>query len=359
MAVVDLFSGCGGFSLGAHQAGFDVAAAFDIDPILTSSYARNFPGTKLHTLDLAPTSGERIRTLAGTQIDGVIGGPPCQGFSSIGLRRPGDVRRQLLFHYFRLVSEIRPSFFVMENVRGLIEGRNRDLLSDCLRLVTSDYHVTEPTVLDAADYGAATSRRRVFLVGILKTDASPLTELVPTLGLTRLANVKAAIGDLRDLRPLKSEAGFDRWKIATRGRPSRYASLLRAPDGIVTGNLLTAHTYEVLKRFSRLPPGGRDPVGRYPRLSWDGLCPTIRAGTGNDHGSYQSVRPVHPEADRVITVREAARLQGFPDCHVFHPTIWHSFRMIGNSVSPFVGSQVLGTVASHMPWLLRAAEAAE
>lgn len=359
MAVVDFFSGCGGLSLGAHQAGFDVAAAFDIDPILTSSYSRNFPTTKLHLLDLSQATGEQVGSLAGAQIDGIIGGPPCQGFSSIGLRRLSDVRRELLYHYFRLVSEILPSFFVMENVRGLIEGRNRELLADCLRLVTSDYHVTEPTVLDAADYGAATTRRRVFLVGILKTDASALSDLAPAPEFAAAANVKAAIGDLQRVRPLEPDGEFDRWKIAAPGRPSHYASRLRSLDGTFTGNLRTAHTFEVLKRFSRLPPGGKDKVGRYPRLCWDGLCPTLRAGTGNDHGSYQSVRPVHPEADRVITVREAARLQGFPDCHIFHPTIWHSFRMIGNSVSPFVGSRVLGSVASHMPWLLPTAEAAE
>ena len=359
MAVVDFFSGCGGFSLGAHRAGFDVAAAFDIDPILTSSYSKNFPNTKLHRVDLATKSGEEIRKLAGQPIEGIIGGPPCQGFSSIGLRNPDDLRRQLLYHYFRFVSEIRPTFFVMENVRGLIEGRNRELLTDCLALVRSEYHVTEPEVLDAAAFGAATTRRKVSVAGVRKGDAQPLTDIAPEFQPSGTANVKAAIGDLQNVRALQTDGNFDRWKISTPGRPSEYAASLRARDGTFTGNMKTVHTYEVLKRFSKLAPGDVDKVGRFPRLRWEGLCPTLRAGTGNDHGSYQSVRPVHPEADRVITVREAGRLQGFPDCHLFHPTIWHSFRMIGNSVSPFVSAHVLSTVAAHLPWLLDTAEAAE
>ncbi|HYI49625.1 MAG TPA: DNA cytosine methyltransferase [Allosphingosinicella sp.] len=359
MAVVDFFSGCGGFSLGAHQAGFDVAAAFDIDPILTSSYAKNFPQTKLHRIDLSLASGQQIRALAGVEIDGIVGGPPCQGFSSIGRRNPEDVRRQLLYRYFLLVAEVRPSFFVMENVLGLLELGNRPLVDACLELVRPLYHLTDLMPLNAADFGAATTRRRAFLAGIRKGDAKALDEDALTASSARPANVRAAIGDLQLLRELRSSDCFDRWKIASRGRPSRYASGLRSADGTFTGNLRTQHTYEVLKRFSKLQPGEIDRIGRFPRLSWGGLCPTLRAGTGNDRGSYQSVRPVHPEADRVITVREAARLQGFPDYHLFHPTIWHSFRMIGNSVSPFVASQVLGRVAAHMPWLLSTAEAAE
>ena len=94
--------------------------------------------------------------------------------------------------------------------------------------------------------------------------------------------------------------------------------------------------------------GHMDPIGRHPRLAWNGLCPTLRAGTGSDRGSYQSVRPIHPEENRVITVREAARLQGFPDNHLFHPTVWHSFRMIGNSVSPIMAEAIFSAIAAHL-----------
>jgi DNA (cytosine-5)-methyltransferase 1 len=248
----------------------------------------------------------------------------------------------------------------MENVRGLVEPRNKDLLDDCLALVKKNYHLTEPLILDAAGFGAATTRRRVVVVGIRKGDSEALAEDALVKGRMAAGTVKSAIADLGLLRPLAPCDEFDRWKIASPGRPSAYARALRASDGTVTGNRPTQHTYETLRRFAKLPPGGFDEIGRYPRLSWNGLCPTLRAGTGNDRGSFQAVRPVHPEVNRVITVREAARLQGFPDRHLFHPTIWHSFRMIGNSVSPFMSHHVLSAIAAHLPWLVvPAAVAAE
>jgi DNA (cytosine-5)-methyltransferase 1 len=119
-------------------------------------------------------------------------------------------------------------------------------------------------------------------------------------------------------------------------------------DEKFTGNKRTKHHADVVKRFSDLKQGGFDPVGKYPRLAWGGLCPTLRAGPGADKGSHQAIRPIHPDEDRVITVREAARLQGFPDEHRFHPTIWHSFRQIGNSVSPIIARAILSVVRQKL-----------
>lgn len=114
MRLVDLFCGCGGFSLGAHEAGFDVVSAYDVDPKLTLSFARNFPDTTLNLEDVTTLTGARILASAGGRIDGIFGGPPCQGFSDIGRRAVDDPRRQLLGHFFRLVAEVEPTFFVME-----------------------------------------------------------------------------------------------------------------------------------------------------------------------------------------------------------------------------------------------------
>ena len=113
----------------------------------------------------------------------------------------------------------------------------------------------------------------------------------------------------------------------------------------VSGFLGTAHGAEIAGRYARVETGKRDPVSKSSRLDLDGFCPTLRAGTGPDRGSYQAVRPIHPTEGRVITPREAARLQGFPDWFQFDPTKWHSFRQIGNSVSPILAERIFAVIA--------------
>ena len=347
MRVIDLFSGCGGFSLGAIQAGLDVVAAFDNDPILSASYPTNFPSTKLMLRDITKLKGKDIQKVAG-RVDGIVGGPPCQGFSTIGRQLPNDPRRLLLQHFFRLVKEIRPDFFVMENVRGLSYSGARGELKAALKIVEDEYRILGPVIWNAAEFGAATNRLRLFVVGIQKGCGKGLVVEDIELYKRPAATVRAAIVDLEDAVSLGEEDGFDVWRIARNGRPFEYARALRSSDGCFTGHRTTRHCPQVVQRFSEIPGGGMDLVGRHPRLAWSGRCPTLRAGTGPERGSYQSVRPLHPEKPRVITVREAARLQGFPDDYRFHWTVWHSFRMIGNSVSPFIARAILQAIADHL-----------
>ncbi|WP_129567405.1 DNA cytosine methyltransferase [Agrobacterium sp. CFBP2214] len=349
MTLVDLFCGCGGFSLGAHNAGFKVGAAFDIDPILTSSFSRNFRDTKLHLRDVSALTGEQIQRLVQSPITGVFGGPPCQGFSDIGRRDASDPRRQLLGHFFRIVNEIKPLFFVMENVKGLSYPDAKEVLDKALSQVNGSYDIFGPHIFDAADFGAATRRRRLFVIGFKK-------ELGIDFGLDDLkayqqapSTVKAAIEDLAQAKFIKNDdKNFDVWQITKKGRPFDYARKMRDADGCFTGHRIVDHKPDVVERFSSVLPGRTDKVGRHPRLDWTKQCPTLRAGTGADKGSRQAVRPIHPSENRVITVREAARLQGFPDRHVFHPTIWHSFRMIGNSVSPIIAEAIFSAIKAKV-----------
>jgi len=272
----------------------------------------------------------------------------------MGKRKVADSRNELLHHFFRIVSEIRPKFFIMENVPGLLLGDVRQLLDSSLNTVTG-YGILGPVKVNAGDYGAATNRERVIIIGV--RDASAITESQLRKGVLAIRpTVADAIKDL----PSPRKSGTGRYRRA--GKLSAYASYARMRHdslgdesirnliaaGKVTGVSPTTHKPGVVTRFSSVLPGKCDLISRCPRLSWNLPAPTLRAGTGPDHGSFQSVRPLHPKQPRVITVREAARLQGFPDWFDFHKTKWHSFRMIGNSVSPMLAKAILKLVAKQM-----------
>jgi DNA (cytosine-5)-methyltransferase 1 len=345
--------------LGAAQAGLPSSVAIDVDPILTSAFEFNFPGARRVLADVAALNAEQLNEVAGGYVDGLIGGPPCQAFSDIGQRRIDDPRRSLLKHFFRLVSEAKPTFFVMENVKGLGYINNVGILNESIDMLPSFYRIVGPLVLDAADFGAATRRPRLFVIGYDPSRCNEISAADLEGAKRQPSTVRAAIGDLASAVQIGEVDQFDLWKIKHRGRPSRYAEGLRDSEGTFTGHRRTEHTADVIRRFAAIEQGGFDTVGRHPRLWWNGQCPTLRAGTGNDRGSFQSVRPIHPEENRVITVREAARLQGFPDRFRFHPTVWHSFRMIGNSVSPIIAKAIFSIIAKRIDLggrLLAAAE---
>ncbi len=364
--IVDLFSGCGGFGLGAELAGFRSVAAIDIDQNLQSAYRANFPGTRSVQTDIATLDKSGWAFILGDQkIDGVIGGPPCQGFSRIGKRNKEDPRNTLIGHFFRHVGLLQPKFFVMENVEGLLDGENIQGLEVAIESVSKRYVIVGPIIINALHFGAPTSRRRVIVVGFNSDymDDVSSNELIGDERSPRIT-VSDAIRDLPS--PVSSkfghlEYGWARYPNANHSDTSisPYARYMRSsPSGLLglpialerlangqtSGHFATVHTPAVTERFANTLAGKTEPISRYPRLAWNGHCPTLRAGTGAERGSFQAMRPIHPSEPRVITVREAARLQGFPDWFVFHQAKWHSFRMIGNSVSPFVSKGILSVI---------------
>lgn len=364
-SIVDLFSGCGGFGLGAELAGFHTLAAIDIEQTLQSAYSKNFPNTKVVNADISLMNEMQwTEILGGKSVDGVIGGPPCQGYSRMGHSDTSDPRRSLLRHFFRNINILKPKFFIMENVEGLMDEKNVYELKSAIKLVNAEYTVLEPIIIDASKYGAPTKRKRVIVIGYLPQyfDNISTSDFLPPV--IESVTVKDAIFDLPS--PLNSCNNQDENDFGWHFYPdtselSKYAQKLRLPpphylgwkeavskhsSGVVSGFLNTKHSVEVSNRYASTVPGSVDKISKSKRLAWDGLCPTLRAGTGSDKGSHQAVRPLHPEQGRVITVREAARLQGFPDWFVFHNTKWHSFRMIGNSVSPIVSEFILTKIKS-------------
>lgn len=365
--IVDLFCGCGGFGLGAELAGFHTIAAIDIEPNLQSAYAKNFPNTKVINGDLSVINEQQwAEILDGKAVDGVIGGPPCQGYSRMGHSDIMDPRRSLLRHFFRNINIIKPKFFIMENVEGLMDEKNIYELKSAIKIVDKKYTILDPIIIDASKYGAPTKRKRVIVIGYLAQHFEKLstTDFLPP-DLPKV-NVHDAISDLPSPLPLfNNKDGNDfgwntypertvlsEYALKMRSFPPEYMgweeALKKQTEGLISGFLNTKHSLEVAKRYSAVVPGSVDSISKSKRLAWDGLCPTLRAGTGSDKGSHQAVRPLHPEQGRVITVREAARLQGFPDWFVFHNTKWHSFRMIGNSVSPIISEFILTKIKSKL-----------
>lgn len=365
--IVDLFCGCGGFGLGSELAGFHSVAAVDVDETLQSAYKLNFPATRVVKGDLSTMDKDSWKLILQNQkVDGVIGGPPCQGYSRMGKRELGDPRNQLLHHYFRHINLLKPKFFVMENVEGLLDECYRDSFFEALSSVTDDYTVLEPLLVDASDYGAATKRKRVIVFGYKPEFFGELTheDIFSPINENNNVTVRDVLLDLPEPIPqTKDKTDFGWVKYGRKRSLSAYAQKMRTlppkhlgselaveklKQNMVSGFFDTVHTKEVIERYRALEPDSVDKISRSKKLCWDGVCPTLRAGTGSDKGSYQAVRPIHPSSPRVITVREAARLQGFPDWFCFHPTKWHSFRMIGNSVSPIVSENIMTNVKNRL-----------
>jgi DNA (cytosine-5)-methyltransferase 1 len=354
---VDLFAGAGGLSLGFEQAGFDVPAAVEIDPIHCAVHAFNFPSSTAICASVVDLTGDAIRRradISGREIDVVFGGAPCQGFSLIGKRALDDPRNQLVFHYVRLVRELKPNYCVFENVKGLTVGPHQRFLHELIEAFQEvGYDVLLPyRVLNAADFRVPQDRRRLFLIGAKR--GLPLPTYPTPTGRTPVAE---AIDDLPDAdrfpELLVSDSvavdfdtvhSYARRLRALNNDPTDYSYPRSFDPNRLTSSLRTEHTELSRRRFTQTPHGKVEPVSRFHKLAPHGLCNTLRAGTDSARGAFTSPRPIHYRFSRVITVREAARLHSYPDWFRFHATKWHGFREIGNSVPPLLGRAVAGEI---------------
>jgi DNA (cytosine-5)-methyltransferase 1 len=350
-------------SLGFEQGGFEIKGAYDFDPINVEYHRKNFPRTPTIEADVSKLKADRIRSelnLGQRELDVLFGGPPCQGFSEIGQRSRDDSRSRLIYDFARLARELQPRYFVVENVRGLLYGYSRPILESFLKRVKkAGYRIVEPVkVLDASHYGVPQKRQRVFILGYREGQMAP-TYPDPTHGHAEALScptVSDAIGDLPDLTSCDSFLTTDLFD-GTLGPGSPYARMLRGDledkgnrsyprtKGKSFGGFLkTGHSAETVKRFDATLQGTSEEISRCYRLSLDRQAYTLRAGTGPKHGSFTAARPIHPVEPRCITTREAARLHSFPDWFEFHPTKWHGFRQVGNSVPPLLARAVARVV---------------
>ena len=362
LTVVDLFCGAGGLSHGFEMAGFRVGAAIDSDPVAAETYRRQNPDTPLFVGDVRQIKGRHLRDAANGHVDVIIGGPSCQGFSTHGKRDPNDPRNYLFKEFVRFVREIRPSWVVMENVKGMLtydRGRYRDQIHASFRRI--GYRI-ESRVLRAVDFGVPQFRERLFFVAT-RTDLSvtfptpthAAPEVAPMLGLSPYVTVQDAIGDLDRLgdegeSPLyhsQAKTAFQRYarrhapKQLTLHRARRVSDLAmsivtRVPQGAGIRAIPPKQLPERFRRMRTISTGAlrRDCTTLYYRLRWEKPSYTITCYFTNvSSGPF-----VHPSEHRALTPREAARLQSFPDrYHFFDKQVQ---RQIGNAVPPLLAKAV-------------------
>lgn len=359
---IDLFAGVGGMSLGFEQAGFDVVAAVEYDPVHAAAHEFNFPRCATIARSVVGLTAAQIREAAGigrARVDVVFGGPPCQGFSLMGQRVLDDPRNALVRDYVRIVRELEANYFVFENVKGLTLGDQRRFLDEIIAAFRDiGYNVRLPwRVLNAAHYGVPQDRERLILIGArrgLPLPDYPAASTLPAGGEQDLQGLEHgptcgdALDDLPDAEEFQTLIDSDSVRTERWGRPSAYAAEMRCLAAeawhrgyrrvwdpvLLTSSARSEHTDISRRRFAETPGGRVEPISRLFKLPRAGLANTLRAGSDAQRGAFTSPRPIHHRYNRCVTVREMARLHGFPDWFRFHVTKWHGARQIGNAVPP-------------------------
>lgn len=373
LTAVDLFAGCGALSAGfanADAADCRIACANESNPSAAESFRTNHPGAAVIARDIRCVGSGEIRAVTGLKrgdVDIVIGGPPCQGFSTVGKREDSDPRNLLFLEFARMVRELRPRVAVMENVPQFLSvggGGHRRMFVESMR--KAGYR-TECDILVASDYGVPQVRRRAFCISV--QDGLPDCQITfprPThqsvrnaamlqrgdpegLGpqdpeLERFVSVGDAIGDLPGLGPGRESAG----RYLAR-RPTRYQRARRKGRSVLTEHEYWVHGPGLLSYISGIPEGSRmvDAYGKaewrgsgfhqaYARLHRDGIGNTITTSLHNPG----SGRFIHYRDVRAISIREAARLQGFDDNYLLVGPKVQKRTQVGNAVPPLLARSV-------------------
>jgi DNA (cytosine-5)-methyltransferase 1 len=362
LTCIDLFCGAGGLSHGFELAGFKVLAAVDFDPIARATYQLQNPDVPFFYKDIRKVTGKSLLEAAGRRPDLVIGGPSCQGFSTHGKRDPNDPRNFLFKHFIRIVKETKPTWVVMENVKGMLtydSGYYRKKIHSSFEKI--GYRV-ESKVLRAVEYGVPQQRERLIFIATksnaeitfpMPTHCAP--ELAEKMGLEPFVTVRDAIGDLHPIgiegesthylseprTEFQKRARVKASKSLILHRAKRVSDLAMSiikyvPQGDGIRALPVNRLPERFKKMRTTSTGAlrRDCTTLYYRLSWDKPAYTITCNFTNvSSGPF-----VHPTANRAITPREAARLQSFPDNYRFVEQKVQ--RQIGNAVPPLLARAV-------------------
>jgi DNA (cytosine-5)-methyltransferase 1 len=358
LTAVDLFCGAGGLSEGFRQAGFVVLAGNDLDGPAGVTFAATHRDAKFLPGPIQtyrPSDFLRAAGLKSDQLDVLIGGPPCQGFSVYNHQRGlEDERSSLYKEYLRIVEGLRPKWVVLENVTGMTSAGGGGAVLAIMRGLKELGYVVGTQILKAEQFGVPQERRRIFFIA--NRIGAPIPWPSPSHGdsLKRYTTVREAISDLPILRN-----GQDRGTAPYATEPAcEYQARLRGSLSAATNHSASRLSEINVERMKHIPQGGswRDipfdllPAGmkkakrsdhtkRYGRLSWGGLASTILTKCDPHWGAF-----FHPTQNRAITVREAARLQSFPDWFQFEGSRTEQYIQVGNAVPPLLGRCVAAAI---------------
>jgi DNA (cytosine-5)-methyltransferase 1 len=350
MNVLDLFSGCGGISLGFQLAGFNISGGIDIDVDSIRTFQRNFPKSKAICESLLEYSDEKIlKDFGNESIDVIVGGPPCQGFSSANRwnKENEDPRNKLFFEYLRFVELLKPKAVVIENVRGILSRDNGFAKKRIEQLLIDLGYNVDCKVLNASDFGVPQNRLRAFFVAI-RNDYEQTFEF-DQLDKKAKVTVKEAIGELYDLD--------NNPKNRLKGKPkNEYLKYLRNENQVIFNHEIIYPAKITQDRISHVPQGGNwenIPINLFPtnrnnrhssafkRLDEESCSVTI--DTGNAHSNY-----FHPIYNRIPTVREAARIQSFKDDFILEGSRTSQYRQVGNAVPPLLAKAVADELLKYL-----------
>lgn len=341
MNAIDLFAGCGGLSKGFMDAGFDIIVGVDNDQAALNTFAKNHNGAVTMNADLSQqeTFDEIKKIAEGREIDVIIAGPPCQGFSLTGPRNFDDKRNKLYLSVIEVVKQYHPKAFIIENVPGMATLYGGQIKDEILRRFTNIGYNIECKILCAADYGVPQMRKRLIFMGVRKEIGRPE---FPAARLTP-ENYLTCRDAVSDLPSLENNIGADE-SVYTQEPVTEYQRRMRGNCTVLYNHLGTNHTQMVRDTIALVPEGGnyKDlPEGwgesRRFHMAWtrlDGNAPARTVDTGHRN-------LFHYKYNRIPTVRESARMQSFPDDFVFTGTKTQQSRQVGNAVPPLLG-QALG-----------------
>lgn len=351
MLGIDLFAGAGGMSLGATQAGIDVTLAVEQDVHAANTYRANHADCNLFVDDVRRFSSYKIKRIPkGKECTVVFGGPPCQGFSYSNTRtRHIENENNWLFEEFvRFVRVWEPDFIVFENVRGIVNTSGGVFLDAVLGRFDRLKYTLSYGLLNAKDHGVPQDRARFFLIGSRHGVTVPLphTRRQPPL------TVSDAIGDL----PILDNGASESWLPYADAAPSAYAKRLRGRRRSCPNHLVTQNAELIIRRYKHVPPGGNweDIPARLMRNYED----RSRCHTGIYHrlqpdepsvviGNFRKNMLIHPHQDRGLSIREAARIQSFPDAYEFVGSIGFQQQQVGNAVPPLLAAAVFRSLLKH------------